>query len=98
MAAFRPAPPLHPKTAQTLDFIGYRGVCPQFFGERGMGNGERGSRQNFFRPPKISPVRALLRPRARPNRRASETGRNAKNQIPSKAQKSAGLTMKSALG
>ena len=28
-----------PETAQTLDFIGYRGVCPQFY--RGTGNGER---------------------------------------------------------
>ena len=26
------------KTPQTLDFIDYRGVCPQFLGERGMGN------------------------------------------------------------
>ncbi len=63
-----------PKTPQTLDFIDYRGVCPQFY--RGTGNGERGtgmpakkfSSTPTFRPPRPSPpLRAARKTRHRPS-------------------------------
>ena len=86
-----------PKTAKPLILLAIAGSVPNFLGngEWGMGNGE--ADKKIFRPPKISSARALPRPCARSSAGRARRG-EVQNQIPSKAQKSAGLTMKSALG
>ena len=74
-AALRPPPRSIPKAAKNLDFIGYRGVCPQF---PGYGNGRQATgklAQKIFDPAFPAPPPAPFRTPARPRTSFRDEGR-----------------------
>ena len=57
-----------PKTPQTLDFIGYRGVCPQSYRVTGTGERVMGMLAGkIFAPRPSAPLRAARKTRHRPS-------------------------------